>query len=153
MHVPLAQLGPIRLETCLSCLGWEVPCLFYVHGEDGKISPCAYDAEVLVPQFSAPPLREAEVQLAHTPARWRWQDWALANGRQNLHRVGGYPCWIQDADYLNCPHCQDTMSFLFQLDSHLPLMDGSEHLWGSGGICYAHWCARCQVSGYSWQCT
>ena len=85
------------------------------------------------------------------------QDWGLSNGRQNLHRIGGHPCWIQSAEYLECPLCENTMSFLFQLDSDLltkaPGSESREFLWGSGGICYAQWCDHCKVSEYLWQCT
>ncbi|RJG26900.1 hypothetical protein DQX05_02445 [Paenibacillus thiaminolyticus] len=42
---------------------------------------------------------------------------------------------------------------LHQLDSELPLADGQEWMWGSGGIGYLFWCDRCKVSGHLWQCT
>lgn len=145
----VTQRDHLRLETCLSCLGWEVHSLYYRHDVDGKLSPVGYEGGRVVPQFPSPPFQEKEIQLARTPRRWQWQDWGVTNGRQNLHRLGGHPCWIQDADYLVCPQCQSTMSFLFQLDSYPD--DG--FLWGSGGICYGQWCDRCKVSGYLWQCT
>ncbi|SUA50259.1 Uncharacterised protein [Paenibacillus thiaminolyticus] len=87
------------------------------------------------------------------PARWRTQDWALSNGRENLCRIGGMPSWIQDAQYPSCPECRETMAFIAQLDSDLPLADGGEWMWGSGGIGYLFWCDCCKVSGHLWQCT
>ena len=48
-----------------------------------------YGGPKVQPQFPACPLREAEVRLVETPRRWRWQDWGLSNGRENLNRVGG----------------------------------------------------------------
>jgi hypothetical protein len=101
----------------------------------------------------AGPLGEAEVRPVETPRRWRWQDWALSNGRENLNRVGGEPCWVQSAEYFDCPTCGSLMSFLMQLDSDLPTEDGGEWLWGSGGIGYGFWCDRCKVSAFLWQCT
>jgi hypothetical protein len=152
----ISGLQQVRFESCLSCLGWEVPRMFYHHESDGAISPVGYEGQRIVPQHPSEPFIEVEIQLAPTPRRWQWQDWGVTNSRQNLHRLGGYPCWIQSAEYLKCPLCQTTMNFLFQLDSGL--LTGSESKreafeWGSGGICYGHWCDQCKVSGYTWQCT
>lgn len=144
-----------RLEfaTCLSCLGWERRSLFYRHDDDGFPLNIGYDGPPVRPEFPCGPLREAEISLAHTPRRWFWQAWGCSNSRENLSRIGGEPCWIQDAEYPTCPQCESTMCSLFQLDSNLPTADGGELLWGSGGIAYAFWCDGCQVSGLLWQCT
>ncbi len=147
----LLTLPLARLETCLSCLGWEQPVLFYSHGSDGAPRPIATD-EVRRPQFRAAPLRSTLVGVAMTPARWRWQDWGYANGRQNLNRLGGYPSWVQSAYYPPCPGCDRCMNLIFQLDS-LPLESGEEFLWGSGGLGYAFWCSKCRVSAFHYQCT
>ena len=152
----ISKLPHTRFETCLSCLGWEVPQMFYHHESSGNVVSVGYEGERIIPQFPAEPFIETEVRLAQTPRRWQWQDWAVANNRQNLHRLGGFPCWIQSAEYLKCPLCHATMNFLFQLDSDLLIGADSkpgEFLWGSGGICYGHWCDQCEVSGYLWQCT
>jgi hypothetical protein len=82
-----------------------------------------------------------------------WQDWGLANGRENLHRVGGHPSWIQSAAFPDCLSCGTTMQFLLQLDSEIPTADGQEWLWGSGGICYSFQCSPCRVTTHLWQCT
>lgn len=145
--------GALALETCLSCLGWEKSPLFYRHDTDGRPTPQAHEAEVSPPQFPSKALRETEIRICLTPARWEWQDWALSNSRENLNRIGGHPCWVQDADYPQCPECQQTMAFLLQLDSNLPLEDGREFLWGSGGIGYGFWCGACRISAFHWQCT
>jgi len=157
-QLAITGLRQARFETCLSCLGWEVPQMFYRHDGSGDVITIAYEGPRIVPKFPSEPFIETEIRFTETPQRWQWQDWAVTNSRQNLHRLGGHPCWIQSADYQRCPLCHDTMSFLFQLDSDLLVgSSGSkptgEFLWGSGGICYAHWCDRCKVSGYSWQCT
>jgi hypothetical protein len=141
----------IPLEVCLSCVGWVEGCLFYQYSASG--SPRALDVGTAKPEFVAGPLRETRVYLAPTPDRWRWQDWALANARENLHRVGGHPCWIQSADFPECRSCGKTMHFLFQLDSGLPIADGGEWLWGSGGICYGFRCMGCRITAFRWQCT
>jgi hypothetical protein len=144
---------PARLEiaTCLSCLGWSKAPLFFEHDAAGI--PKAMDSGHKDPDFPACPLRETWVELSPTPPRWKWQDWALSNSRESLHRVGGHPTWIQSAEYPTCPRCHQLMPLLLQLDSDLPTQDGSEWLWGSGGICYVFWCGSCRVSASLWQCT
>lgn len=149
------SLKRLKLGTCLSCLGWTWAGAFLYFQHDAHGKPTALDSldPFEEPQFPSGPLLPQTVTLAHTPDRWKWQDWGLSNSRENLHRIGGYPTWIQSAEYPECPHCQQPMSFLMQLDSYLPTADGGEWLWGSGGIVYVHWCDGCRVSAMLWQCT
>lgn len=146
----------IEFATCLSCLGWESDgALFYRHDADGRphAHPTQQSVAPQVPQQQEGALLEGEVILFQAPSRWHWQDWGESNGRQNMHRLGGPPCWVQSAQYPDCPDCHQTMRFVMQLDSGLPLADGVEWLWGSGGCNYSFWCAGCRVSGHLWQCT
>ena len=151
--VEITKLSRIEFATCLSCLGWERQPLFYQHDQEGTPVNIACDGAMVTPQFPSCPLQVMDVQLAATPRRWFWQDWALSNSRENLNRIGGEPCWVQDAEYPDCPACQQKMAFLFQLDSDLLTETGGEWLWGSGGIGYGFWCDHCKVSGFLWQCT
>jgi hypothetical protein len=150
--VPVTKLPRVSFETCLSCLGWEEVQMFYRHDAEGR-PRCRAKRSEKPPEFPAGPLRETEVALADLGSRWRWQDWALSNGRENLNRVGGSPAWVQGADYPDCPDCNRAMTLLLQLDSNLPTAAGGEWLWGSGGVCYGFWCDACKVSGFLWQCT
>lgn len=143
----------LELATCLSCLGWSEPWLFYAHHEDGVPEPTETQTSPAVPEFPSGPLAEADIGLVATPSRWLYQDWALSNGRENLNRLGGEPTWIQDADYPSCPGCGHTMYGLMQLDSDLATDDDGEFLWGSGGIGYVVWCDRCAISGVTAQWT
>ena len=143
----------LTLATCLSCLGWEPEKLFYHHDASGQPQAIGLTGELKTPDFPASPFRPTEVRLVETPARWRWQSWGASNGRENLHRVGGFPCWIQGAEHPACPVCEGTMHFLMQMDSDLPTTDGREWLWGSGGMGYVFWCDGCNISNVSWQCT
>jgi hypothetical protein len=149
----ITRLTRLELATCLSCLGWERQPLFYRHAEDGSPLNIGYEGPRIKPQFPVGPLQEAEISLARTPRRWFWQAWGCSNSRENLNRVGGEPCWIQDAEYPGCPSCKKVMAYLFQLDSDLPTVDGGEWLWGGGGIAYGCWCDGCRISGVFWQCT
>lgn len=149
----ITRLTRLEFATCLSCLGWERQPLFYLHDQGGCPSNVGYEGPAVKPEFPVGPLKETEIRLAETPRRWYWQDWALSNSRENLNRIGGEPCWVQDADYPHCPLCQKLMTYLMQLDSDLPSVDMGEWLWGSGGIAYGLWCDDCKVSGFLWQCT
>lgn len=40
------------------------------------------------------------------------------------------------------------MFFVMQLDSHIPLDDGSLMQWMNGGMLYTFWCDHCQISGH-----
>lgn len=143
----------LELSTCLSCLGWSEPNLFYIHDENGKPTSIGYEGAKIEPEFLSDALKECKIEISLTPQRWITQDWGLSNSRENLFRIGGSPCWIQDAEYLECPKCHKRMSFLMQLDSEIPTKVGGEFLWGSGGIGYIEWCDECSISGYLWQCT
>lgn len=143
----------ITLVTCLSCLGWEEQILFYKHDKSGMPDAINVKENLCDPEFPSAPLKETEVSIVHTPERWKFQDWGLSNSRENLNRIGGYPTWVQGAEYPSCPSCNRTMVFCAQLDSELLTEDGEEWLWGSGGICYLFWCDNCRVSGSLWQCT
>ena len=150
----ITGLTSLELATCLSCLGWEKQPLFYRHDQHGVPLNVGYEGHNVKPQFPIGPLKKADVQIAETPRRWYWQDWALSNSRENLNRIGGEPSWVQRAEYPHCPFCQKLMFYLMQLDSDLPEeQSGGEWLWGSGGICYIFWCNACKVSGFFWQCT
>ncbi|HEX8464230.1 MAG TPA: hypothetical protein VF627_06380, partial [Abditibacterium sp.] len=158
-NVGVSGLPSLALATCFSCLGWEESPLYFQHDKQGVPQPLPEAGKLRVPEFSSLPLEETLVQLTPTPARWHWQDWGLSNSRENLHRLGGHPCWIQNADYPKCRGCGQTMPFLLQLDSELPLQTAAgtqvEDLmeWGSGGILYGFWCDACMISAFLWQCT
>lgn len=153
-----AQLGvtgveKLTLAVCLSCLGWDEPVLFYQHTLTGTVQHIGYDGGHIEPKYPAEPLQEVMVHLVNGGARWRWQDWGHTNTRENLHRVGGYPCWIQNVDYPRCVLCHHRMQFLMQLDSELTTVDGGEWAWGIYGLGYTFWCDSCKVSAYLLQHT
>jgi len=59
--------------------------------------------------------------------------------------VGGYPQWVQDAEYLSCPSCGGTMK-------HLAQIPFGEMIQGEGVI-YVQICEKCEVLGGCFQCT
>lgn len=144
-------LDALSLATCLSCLGWTSPVLHFAHDTEGTPRPLA--APGREPELRAEPLAEAAVSVVRSAPRWRWQDWGAANGLENLHRLGGFPCWVQNAEHPPCVGCGRPMGFLLQLDSNLPTASGGEWTWGTGGLMYAFWCDRCRHSAFLWQDT
>ena len=138
------------IGTCLSCLGWEQETLSYRHGDDGLPHTLDGDGHFSEPQSPAEPLAETIVRISPTPYRWQEQRYG---DRQNMHRLGGRPSWVQWADFPKCQQCQKVMPFLAQFDSNIETESGGEWLWGSGGACYVFWCDDCRVSALKWQCT
>jgi uncharacterized protein with PIN domain len=59
-------------------------------------------------------------------------------------QIGGYPTWIQDAEFLNCPECNSKMKFIAQIDME-DVMEYGE------GIYYFHYCEKCDISGCNYQ--
>lgn len=130
----------------------EGEIVFYEHDAQGM--PRRIGDRTQVEYVQDEPIKECEVALAPTPARWATQDWGMSNSRQNLARIGGEPSWIQGAQVPTCPICGEKMEFLMQLDSELPSCEqGGEVYFGSGGILYVFWCERTRVSGFFMQCT
>ena len=130
----------------------EGEVVFYEHDAQGM--PRRIGERTQVEYVQDEPIKECEVTLAPTPARWAAQDWGMSNSRQNLARIGGEPSWIQGALVPTCPICGEKMEFLMQLDSELPSCEqGGEVYFGSGGILYVFWCEQTRVSGFFMQCT
>jgi hypothetical protein len=144
----IAGLNSLTIATCLSCLVWKMVKLFYKHDEQGQPEHIGQDIVHTEPLEVLPPITEMSVHLADAGERWRWQDWAKANSRENLHRVGGFPCWIQGPDYTVCPECNSQMRFILQLDDNFPACD-----YWQGGMLYVCWCDSCRVSSLFWQST
>ena len=96
----------------------EGEIVFYEHDAQGM--PRRIGERTQVEYAFDEPIKECEVTLAPTPARWTAQDWGMSNSRQNLARIGGEPSWIQGALVPTCPICGEKMEFLMQLDSELP---------------------------------
>ena len=130
----------------------EGEIVFYEHDAQGM--PRRIGGRTQVEYVQDEPIKECEIALAPTPARWAVQDWGMSNSRQNLARIGGEPSWIQGALVPTCPICGEKMEFLMQLDSELPSCEqGGEVMFGSGGILYVFWCERMRVSAFFMQCT
>jgi Domain of unknown function (DUF1963) len=63
-------------------------------------------------------------------------------------KLGGWPCWLQTAEYPACAVCGGRMQCLLQIDSNgtLPVQ------LGDAGIGWLVHCARCDAMTFQWQC-
>lgn len=152
-NLHISKLEQLTLATCLSCIGWETEPLFYQHDRDGQPTNIEYSGEKRKPITQYDPLLQTDVYLIGSGERWRWQEHAMANSRQNLHRVGGHPTWIQSAEFLTCPRCNKTMCFILQLDDGLIDIhnDDLSGIFGDNGTLYMFWCDNCCISACFWQ--
>jgi hypothetical protein len=155
----LCSLPRLTIATCNHCLGWEDQTeVIFLRHDDRGVPQSPRPTTINKPQFPCAAFEETTVAITPIPSPFRWQEWGNSVGKGNLHRLGGHPSWIQFAKFPNCPECQQTMPFLLQLDSNLPLVwPNSEQAelmyWGSGGLAYFFWCDVCRISAGMWQCT
>ncbi|MBC8059309.1 MAG: DUF1963 domain-containing protein [Clostridiaceae bacterium] len=64
--------------------------------------------------------------------------------KTSFSQIGGYPTWIQHAEYPKCPKCSKHMKFIGQID----WADIEEH---GEGIYYAFACAECNIAATDYQ--
>ncbi|MDN8644748.1 hypothetical protein Q0S19_09760 [Stenotrophomonas indicatrix] len=147
--IPLVTFG-----LCLACpdtgeSGWcHGDPVFFRHDEQGR--PDAHESQELDPRIvpdASTVLLDLEVELVELPCA-RWEPVSYSGGWQNYSRVGGAPSWVQSGMYLSCPDCHRSMFFVMQLDSHVPLTDGSLMPWMNGGMLYTFWCDQCLISAH-----
>jgi hypothetical protein len=136
--------GPLTLVACISCLSVDPSALYYSH--ENPLEPVSMAAEAgrKAADFFFSPLPVSRMRASPTPKRWQIQDGL--NYRENLHRIGGRPSWIQYAEYPECPRCTRLMPFLAQLSSDLPAMPGEASGLTEDGLTFFFWCDDCQVS-------
>ena len=65
-------------------------------------------------------------------------------------KLGGWPLWIQGAEYPNCPQCKQPMHLLFQLDSN----DNLDFMFGDVGTGHITQCTlHKDVVAFGWACS
>ncbi|WP_148046373.1 hypothetical protein [Halostreptopolyspora alba] len=148
--VGVTSRARVEFVWCAEC-GPYTEVSYVRHDADGAPADLAMTF-VVDPPERQPGLEPADeaipatgVELVRLEQRWWWQDWAISNDRENLHRVGGEPTWIQDPDYPSCPDCADTMIAAGQVNV--------ADLWDFEGMCYLMWCDQCAISGVVYQQT
>lgn len=65
-------------------------------------------------------------------------------------KLGGWPLWVQSAEYPQCPQCMRTMELVMQIDSD----DNVPHMFGDVGCGHITQCpAHPQVLAFGWACS
>ena len=65
-------------------------------------------------------------------------------------KLGGWPSWVQGAEYPACARCGQEMRYLFQVDSN----GGVDHMFGDLGCGHVSRCeAHPEVLAFTWACS
>ncbi len=145
---------PQALLTCAACVSSTVEAVYFGHRD--AIMPMLEGLRWSPEDDSGrgyEPVPQTPVTFRPTPPRWRFQEWALSNGRQNLNRLGGEGTWVQDASHPPCARCHRPMPFLAQVDTEVEFVDGPGWDSWTEGVIYCYWCADCRVSATTVQQT
>ena len=64
-------------------------------------------------------------------------------------KLGGWPYWVQSAEYPNCLTCNQQMSLLFQIDSN----DNLDYMFGDVGCGHLTYCQNHpEIFAFGWAC-
>jgi hypothetical protein len=132
----------LSVVTCSVCT-----CYGFVFGEvtgEGVASWSSYNTRPkYLPDDSSTwspiPWRGVPVKLRKRGAI-EAADWCVSPAAS---QIGGFPTWVQDSDYPQCPCCKQTMVFIAQIDQSA--FDAYE------GIYYAFLCSRCRITATTYQ--
>lgn len=147
----LGGKGTLRFRFCFSCLVTNYFELYFRVGSDGSCVP--YEELDREPgrDFSEEEMAEFAANTLGMAASPVHPAYAYATGYLNdgfgLSAIGGMPGWVQEPEYLPCPHCGKTMTFIAQLA--YSLIPGEDDL----AIMYFHLCKECGVAGVNTQQT
>ena len=90
-----------------------------------------------------PRMRPGSLGFGDEPRPWlEAADWLVPGVR--FSQVGGYPTWVQDAEYPHCPRCDWAMPFVAQISNG----DWDEY---AKGIYHMFVCRDCGVAATSYQ--
>ena len=146
--IGITSRGRVEFAWCPRCQDF-IDARYARHAPDGTPEPftviSSSDLDREPESFEDWFIPETPVELVRLDERWGQQAWGLSNDRENLHRIGGEPTWIQNADYPVCPSCTQTMSAVGQI--------AVADLWNFEGICYLLWCDPCAISAVVYQQT
>jgi uncharacterized protein YwqG len=70
---------------------------------------------------------------------------------EQADKLAGWPSWVQDVEYPNCPTCSKQMNqFIFQIESE----DNLPYMWGDAGAGYLLQCPEHKDKlAFLWQCS
>lgn len=64
-------------------------------------------------------------------------------------KLGGWPYWLQNIEYPDCPKCKQKMEYFFQIDSE----DNVPHMFGDVGLGHITFCRQHpEILAFQWAC-
>jgi hypothetical protein len=136
----------LNVSTCLRCVCYT-DAFFVDIGENGLVEWSDFNnkPEYLpdLHEVWEKPIENSLVLSCESRFAYYAVDWCSPVSHS---QVGGFPTWIQDNYYPDCPKCSSTMIFIGQI-SNDDCLDYSE------GIYYAFICSKCSISATTYQQT
>lgn len=137
--------SPIPFSTCLLCSAYE-PFFMTVDTEGNNFWHNANKKWEHFDRFELEIEKIKENTLVFTDEPRKPEFTISQFVAISKSQIGGYPTWIQDADYLSCPDCNQKMQYVGQIDME-DVEDYGE------GIYYFHYCQKCRITGTNYQQT
>lgn len=140
-HPPtLSPFPSLAIET------WR-PLIDYPHPEEHESLGLVYDYDfpnkrvtVTCPELDIT-LRELDIDIGAAET--------IANAELG-DKLGGWPAWVQSAEYPACPQCGEIMELVLQVDSE----DNIPHMFGDMGCGHITQCPRHpSVLTFGWACS
>ncbi len=135
----------IPFSTCLLCSCYE-PFFMKIDGENTSHWHDANKRWEHLDRFDTTTEKIKENTLVITSEKRKPEYTISQFVAISKSQIGGYPTWVQDADYLNCPDCKQKMMYVGQVDME-DVEDYNE------GIYYFHYCKNCKLTGTNYQQT
>jgi len=137
----------LKIETCVICSCYSVVFMEVDSNGESKWSTYNQKPDYMpvfnIEDYDNQHLSASKLFRLASQSRnsYHAAHWTLES---SISQVGGYPTWIQDAEYPICPCCSKHMIFISQLD------------WGEvveygEGIYYTFICSDCRITATSFQ--
>lgn len=135
---------PTEFSTCLLCCCYEPVYMTIDEKGNSQWHPSNKKWEYFSEDMQMEPISE---NILNVSIEQRLPEYTISQFIAiSKSQIGGFPTWVQDAEYLDCPDCKDKMNFIGQMD----MEDVQEY---GEGIYYAHHCPRCKITGTNYQQT
>lgn len=142
MRLPIARL---RVTTCDVC-----SCYGTVFSRNNGVEDSVWHSSNARPKYLPddssqwPPLPERPLVLSGTARHFMESASWTIEPSVAFSQIGGLPTWVQDAEYPNCPDCDQKMLFIGQISNE-------DYDQWSEGIYYCFVCANCNVTATTYQ--
>ncbi|SIQ83081.1 hypothetical protein SAMN05421578_104253 [Paenibacillus macquariensis] len=132
----LAVDGVLAIPICPNCIIYTEET-FVRYGENGRSVIIPYESSFETKNYCSEAdlleMSRNQLTLSDEPVPKYY-----ASGGDEVITIGGWPDWVQDAQFATCPDCSQTMKFLAALPWNV-LLDGSE------GTLYIEICTDCRT--------